>query len=163
MAEEWMPVCEDENPLLVKILTKPRSRHDMPESFWAIDRGDGTYEVNNVLAFLYNVSLADIVTVREVDECLFLKHVVHKSGNRTVRALFPPDSDGFDGYDGDELKESLSRLGCDYEILPPLLIAINVPPAVPVAEVFRACERFQMKVEFGDPQPARANWQPRTR
>ena len=57
------------------------------ETMWADDLTEGTYKLDNVPLFAYDINLHDIFVTRRVpdDERPYFDHVLKPSGNRTVR------------------------------------------------------------------------------
>ena len=126
---------------------------DDDETLGAVSLGDGRYRIDNVPFFAYNVSLGDVVeaTGKRLPR---VQRVVEKSGHRTLRAAFS-EEEGVEGPTARPLIEAIERLGCGYEGFAPMLLAIDVPPAVDVDQVIAAVEEAGVDWEFGDPQPDR--------
>lgn len=95
------------------------------ELLWAQLVSDGVYRVDNIPFFVRGISLGDEVCVETIDGELIYRSVHREGGHRTIRLLV-----------GDELqvpriRDELRALGCPSELSHiPILVAVDVPPAV---------------------------------
>lgn len=100
------------------------------ESLWARRLSDGTYEIDNIPFYSYEVAVGDIVKVHEVDGELFFSERVKDSGNSVIRMRI---------YNRDELdnvRAALRALGCDSEG-DGAVLAVNVPAKVSYAPILQ--------------------------
>ena len=100
------------------------------ESMWARRLPDGTYEIDNIPFYSYDVAVGDIVKVQEVDGELFFSERVKDSGNSVIRMRI------YDPGDLDNIRAELRSLGCDSEG-DGVVLAVNVPADVPYGPIFR--------------------------
>lgn len=100
------------------------------EGMWTSRRADGTYEIENIPFYSYDVAVGDIVRAEEIDGELFFIERVKDSGNSVLRMFI---------YDRDELdkvRAELRSFGCDSEG-DGVILSVNVPAEVPYAPLFR--------------------------
>ena len=98
------------------------------ETLWAYDLGGDNYKMDNLPYFAYGVSWNDVVYAPydPNEEWATFKHVVSKSGNRTVRIIFGTPVE--DGNESQALLDNLVKMGCDLERANTSLIVVNIPP-----------------------------------
>lgn len=121
------------------------------ETLWAFDLGDDNYKLDNLPYFAYGVSWNDIVYAPydPDEERATFKHVVSKSGNRTIRIIF--ESPVEDGSESRALLDSLVGMGCEFENANDILVVINIPPAVELADVAETLIEADVQWEYADP------------
>jgi len=130
------------------------------ESLWVRRMRGAEYEVRNIPYFAYNISLGDVVECRPDGDGigLFVKRVIRKSGNRTVRVSFKPFRRGMHP----EARKlwrylQLHRLGADNGSIKLTLFAINAPSLAKYNQLVKRLKRIpksaKMIWEDGDPQP----------
>lgn len=127
------------------------------ERMWARRLPDGTYEIDNIPFYSYDVAVGDIVKVQEVDGELFYNERVKDSGNSVIRMRI------YDHADLDSVRAELRALGCDSEG-DGVVLAVNVPANVPYAPIFRFLSEgdrakrwgFEEAVLCHDPEPVPA-------
>jgi hypothetical protein len=100
------------------------------EGVWTSRRADGTYEIENIPFYSYDVAVGDVVRAQDVDGELFYLERVRESGNSVIRMLV------YDRGDLDNIRAELRALGCDSEG-DGVVLAVNVPRDVPYAPIFR--------------------------
>jgi hypothetical protein len=140
---------------------------DQVETLWVARAGQDLYRLENIPFFAYGVSMGDVVLARwrqedldELDEgeapgaygFPYFERVVQRGGNRTLRLAFEDSA-----VSDEPAREALARLtamGCDYELFPPRLAAINVPPAVSLDGVMAYLVSTGRTWENGDPETA---------
>lgn len=123
------------------------------ETLWAIARGDGRYELDNLPWFAYGVSVGDVIEASaDEDGVLVFRRVVQKSGNRTVRVMLE-HTEAADQltYESQRLLDQLQAAGCGYEGMRRILFAINVPPDVELRTVTEILIRSGFEWEYADP------------
>ena len=106
------------------------------ERLWAVEVGPGRYELRNFPFFVYGVSWGDVVEAGELDESgsrPFLR-VVLPSGGSTYRVLVE-DMDRFDEFWG-----AIAGTGCTFEGAGQRLLAVDVPPATDLDQVYELLE-----------------------
>lgn len=121
------------------------------ETLWAYDLGDDNYRLDNLPYFAYGVSWNDIVYAPydPDEERATYKHVVSKSGNRTVRIIF--DTPVEDGNKSQDLLDNLVEMGCQFEGANKVLIVVNIPPVVELADVAETLIEADVQWEYADP------------
>jgi hypothetical protein len=99
------------------------------ESMWAVVADDG-YRLDNIPFYARGYALGDIVSASPDDGgMLRCTGLVRASGHSTIRILCTA-TDRVPG-----IRADLSAMGCDSEADSPVLVAIDVPPTVPYAQV----------------------------
>ena len=123
------------------------------ETLWAIPRGDGRYELDNLPWFSYGVSLGDVVEAApDADGLLAFTRVVDKSGNRTVRVMLErDDATGNTTFESQRLLDQLNAAGCSYEGMKHTLFAVNVPSTVALESVTTILIDSGFEWEYADP------------
>lgn len=121
------------------------------ETLWAFDLGNDNYKIDNLPYFAYGVSWHDVVYAPyDPDEQhATFKHVVSKSGNRTIRIIFETAAEP--GNESQVLLERLTGLGCDFEGANSYLIVVNIPPAVELSDVVAVLTDSEAEWEYADP------------
>ena len=93
------------------------------ERVWVSPREDGTFEIDNIPFFSYDVAVGDIVRAEEEDGDLFFDEVVQASGNSVIRVKLYAEAERKPLY------AELQALGCDVEAFG-TLVAVNIPAQV---------------------------------
>jgi hypothetical protein len=127
------------------------------EGMWTSRRADGTYEIENIPFYSYDVAVGDVVKAQDVDGELFYLERVRESGNSVIRMLV------YDRQELESIRAELRALGCDSEG-DGVVLAVNIPAAVPYAPIFRFLTEgdrakrwgFEEAVLCHDPEPAPA-------
>jgi len=110
------------------------------ERMHCIPLGNGIYQVENSPFHAFNISFGDKIDVIGESNDLTFKSVVSRGGHSTYRVRLPI------GQNHDYFLEhwtELEALGCSYEgssLDQRYLYAIDIPPAVDVAHVYRLLE-----------------------
>jgi hypothetical protein len=107
------------------------------ERLWALDLGEGRYQIDNIPFFARDLALGDVVSAvpEEGAEEGVLRYdqVLQPSGHSTFRILV------HDKAQVPEVCRLLEQLGCDTERSHlPRLVAIDIPPRVPLEAVREA-------------------------
>lgn len=121
------------------------------ETLWAFDLGNDNYKIDNLPYFAYGVSWNDVVYAPydADEERATFKHVVSKSGNRTIRIIF--DTSYKEVPESKALLDNLVELGCDFENANSKLVVINVPPSVDLNEAANMINDSEAEWEYADP------------
>ena len=96
------------------------------EELWSTPTGDGQYRVENIPFFAVGIARGDLVSAAADQGSPRFLEVVQASGHSTIRLLVQRE----DAVPG--VVEKFARLGCDSEITFGRLVALNVPPTVPL-------------------------------
>ncbi|HYO54095.1 DUF4265 domain-containing protein [Archangium sp.] len=104
------------------------------ESLWAVQVGEGRFQVQNIPFFAPGIAWGDIISATPEEpgreSVLRYQQIVHRSGHSTLRVFI---------YDESEVPAVctlLEQLGCDTERSHlPRLVAIDVPPEVSLEKV----------------------------
>jgi hypothetical protein len=127
------------------------------EWIWAEPLGAGRFRVESPPFFAYGMSHGDVVRAEGPPDIPRVVDVERKSGHRTMRVALDPDC----SPDRSEVRGFLAgveELGCVVEMLPPKLVAVDVPPEADVGEVVRRLEdargRGILIWEWADPRPS---------
>ena len=100
------------------------------ESVWAAHIEGDSYRIENIPFFAKEATLDDIIEAVEVDGALEYKRTLRRSGNSLIRVHC------WTGVDQRAVQRDLEALGCTWEGDNNFdLIAINVPPDVPLEKV----------------------------
>jgi hypothetical protein len=100
------------------------------ETLWATHLGGDQYKIDNSPFYAYGVSWGDVVSAPfdPAEGFPTFRHVISKSGNRTVRVVFDPPVAA--GNQSDQLLQGLVALGCDYEGANSRYVSVNIPSGV---------------------------------
>ena len=133
------------------------------EGMWTSRQADGTYEIENIPFYSYDVAVGDVVKAQDVDGELFYVERVRESGNSVIRMLI------YDRGELDSVRAELRALGCDSEG-DGAVLAVNVPADVPYAPIFRFLSEGDRAKRWGfeeavlchepDPVPAKRTLRP---
>ena len=106
------------------------------ESVWAVQLSNSTYQLQNLLFFVDNISYEDVFTVKKVDGILCFDKVFSRSGNSTYRLFRSPEvhQDIFAEY-----LNPLMKHGCGFEYSR-LIYAINIPAVSDIIEIHKLFE-----------------------
>ncbi|HSU30874.1 MAG TPA: DUF4265 domain-containing protein [Bryobacteraceae bacterium] len=121
------------------------------ENIWAsAAEGPDAYIIESVPFFVYDISLKDIVLTKRNEETgvISYKRMLSKSGHKTVRAR--PDQFILDSPDGKAFLSRLRSLGCEFETLPPRLVAIDVPSDLALKNVIGYLTDAAIPWEYAD-------------
>jgi len=100
------------------------------EAVWAVPVGADTYRLDNVPFFVRGLSSEDIVRAQPQDGVLFFLGLVEAGGHSTVRVLI------CNRDETQAVRDELRAMGCSSEGTNiPGLVAVDIPPSVPYAEV----------------------------
>ena len=130
---------------------------------WTSRRADGTYEIENIPFYSYDVAVGDVVKAQDVDGELFYLERVRESGNSVIRMLI------YDRQEMDSIRAELRALGCDSEG-DGVVLAVNVPANEPYAPIFRFLTAGDRAKRWGfeeavlchepEPEPAKRTLRP---
>ena len=112
------------------------------ERVWVSPREDGTYEIDNIPFFSYDVAVGDIVRAEEDGGDLFFEEVVQASGNSVIRVKLHAEAERLPLY------AELQALGCDAEAFG-TLVAVNVPARIPYEPIFALLKQGQEDDRWG--------------
>jgi Domain of unknown function (DUF4265) len=128
-----------------------RDPHGNVETLWATPLGRHQYRLENCPFLAYGVSWLDVIEARPPadGEMPAFRHVVRKSGQRTVRVIFEPPVNK--SRQSKAVLERLVAMGCSYEGANPGYIAVNIPPGVDLAAVCAYLTSTGRKWEHVDP------------
>jgi hypothetical protein len=135
-------VKSDESKRHVKIIVPLEQDEDGyppvgSERLWALHLGEGRYQIDNIPFFARDLAWGDVVSAVPEEGAeegvLRYEQVLQPSGHSTFRILVQ------DASQVSELCSLLEQLGCDTERSHlPRLVAIDIPPSVPLAAVRQA-------------------------
>ena len=113
--------------------------NEVSESMWVKKNNNNNYIVRNSAFYLYNISFLDEIDYKMIDNILFYKSIIKKSGHSTYRILLPnkKNIDKFDLY-----WKPIEKLGCSYESYNKELglFSVDVPPNVDIKKVYSLLE-----------------------
>ncbi len=102
------------------------------ESLWVIPLGQGLFQVDNTPFFAWELALGDVVEAAPEEGVWRFKQVVRRSGHATLRLIL------YEVAEVPAVIEQFTQLGCSSERSHiPGLIALDVPPSTPWADVKR--------------------------
>lgn len=104
---------------------------------WAIPVDNNVYRPDNIPFYVYGVSYCDVVATRPVGGQNVFDSVIARGGHSTYR-IFLVGQESEQRFP--ETWELLHRLGCTYERATNYLLAVDVPPASDIYEVYAALE-----------------------
>ena len=100
------------------------------ESLWALPKGDGLFQVDNIPFFATGVAVGDIVLAAQVDGAILFQEVVQASGHSTLRVAIS------EAADVPAVRALFEQKGCSVEQSHlPRLIAVDVPPSIPLGSL----------------------------
>jgi hypothetical protein len=155
-------MTEDEAPggyvrLLVSLEREPGGEGPDDEWLWAEPLGSERYRIESTPFFAYGLSHGDVVRAREEGDARRFGDVERKSGHRTLRVALDLDFE-LEQPPVRRILEDLLALGCTYESMPPKIVALDVPPAVDVANVVARLQTQRrdgvLVWEWADPRPS---------
>lgn len=95
------------------------------ESVWALPRGGGRFQVDNIPFFAQGVAWGDIVLATPEEAAFRFQEVIQPSGHSTLRVAISETADVA------SVRTLLEQQGCSVEQSHlPRLIAVDVPPLV---------------------------------
>ena len=116
---------------------------------WAEPVRASVYRLDNEPFFAYGVSSDDLIeAIPDKSGYLEFVRVVQASGNRTVRLIF--DKFSATSSQGEHLIERLKAAGCSYEGAFSKVLAISVPPDVPLETVTALLEESGLRWEYAN-------------
>ena|SRR2546421_625418 len=129
------------NQVRVRFDLNPKDGHGYEtERLWAERRGHNNFRIMNSPFFAFGISPDDIVKAKgEGDEYQF-QEVVKRGGHSTYRIFLQGNRTVRDSQ-FEEYWSELANLGCACENANDRLIAVDVPPGVDVAKVYRVLEK----------------------
>lgn len=97
------------------------------ESLWALPKGEGLFQVDNIPFFATGVAVGDLVSATPEEGAFRFQDVVQASGHSTLRLAIS------EAADVPAVRALFEQKGCSVEQSHlPRLIAIDVPPSVPL-------------------------------
>ncbi|ATB35778.1 hypothetical protein CYFUS_001192 [Cystobacter fuscus] len=113
------------------------------ETLWVIKREDG-YEIDNIPFYAKEVSLGDVVAAQpDAGGVLWYSELVRPSGHSTLQLWFSRQEDV------ESVREALRQRGCASELSDlPRLVAVDVPPHVPYANIKALLEQGEQAGQF---------------
>jgi hypothetical protein len=109
------------------------------ENLWSEDRGDGSYVIDNIPFYAYEISNGDLVSARVADGRLLFDKVLERGGHSTYRVLIK-DPAGFESDGFRRLWGSLQALGCYHEVAKCRSVTVNVPKLSDSDAVYKILE-----------------------
>jgi hypothetical protein len=102
------------------------------ESLWVRPLGEGLFQVDNIPFFAWDIALEDVVAADPEESVWRFRQIVRRSGHATLRLII------YDVAEVPAVIERFTRMGCLGERSHiPGLVALDVPPSTPWAEVKR--------------------------
>lgn len=102
------------------------------ESVWAIDRGGGRFEIDNIPWFVKVATVGDVVGVERRDSELVFAEMLEQSSNSLIRILCARH------VDPQAVRADLSALGCESEYDGDHnLVALSMPASAPADDVWQ--------------------------
>jgi hypothetical protein len=114
------------------------------ETLWAVRVGDGLFQIDNIPFFVHGIAVNDIVSAAPEEGVFRYKEVVQPSGHGTIRLIVSETSDV------QAVRDLFRQLGCSSELSHlPRLIAVDVPPSVPLQELKKVLDAGQEQDRWG--------------
>ncbi|MFE2558341.1 DUF4265 domain-containing protein [Streptomyces sp. NPDC059352] len=123
----------------MKVHFRPETDGDWPpasvESLWALDRGDGTVQLDNTPWFVRGVACGDVLTTHpDEDGVHWAGQVVSPSRNCTIRLIVLRDKGS--GAARQSLLNAFAELGVGGEEIERFgMVALDVPPKADLTKV----------------------------
>jgi hypothetical protein len=100
------------------------------ESLWALPKGEGLFQVDNIPFFATGVAVGDLVSATPEEGAFLFQDVVQASGHSTLRLAIS------EAADVPAVRALFEQKGCSVEQSHlPRLIALDVPPSVPLGSL----------------------------
>ena len=100
------------------------------ESLWALPKGDGLFQVDNIPFFATGVAVGDIVLATQEEGAILFQEVVQASGHSTLRVAIS------EAGDVPAVRALFEQKGCSVEQSHlPRLIAVDVPASIPLGSL----------------------------
>lgn len=96
------------------------------EELWGTPSGEGLFRIENIPFFARGLARGDIVSAVNEQDQLRFQEVVESSGHSTIRLLVRREESV------PSIVERFESHGCDCEITFGKLVALDVPPSVPL-------------------------------
>lgn len=120
------------------------------ENLWAEAIGENLYEIKSIPYFVYDISVGDVVRAKpNAGQVLAFIEVVQQSSHKTIRVR--PKNFTLDDEQGRSLQGQLEILGGVIETLPPRLIAVDIPPEVPLEPIEEFLRKSSIPWERANP------------
>jgi hypothetical protein len=129
-----------ENPLVKVSLELPEGSPAGGESLWAEKLAEDKYRLRNSPFYAYGYSFWDVVAAEEAEGLLKVKQPIIRGGHSTYR-VFLAEGLGAESQEFIAAWQPLKRLGCSYEGAWKRLLAIDVPPAADISQVYCLLEK----------------------
>lgn len=132
-------MIEYKSPIMVRF-QGTNSGGILGERMHCIPLGDGTFQVDNSPFHAFGVSLGDKITATEDSDGLIFDSIISRGGHSTYRVRLPS---GASHQHFLEHWAAMEELGCSYEgssLDNRRLYAIDIPPGVDVASIYRLLE-----------------------
>ena len=136
----------------------PTDWHDHDrESVWAIPEGGDFYRLANSPFCAYGYSFEDVVEAKPDDNGDYIVgRIVELGGHSTYRIMIPQTNAGkFESY-----WKPIEKLKCTLERASEYFVAVDVPPRVDVAKVFKLLQKGEddgawgfEEAHYGHPKP----------
>ena len=143
--------------IVVPLEREPGDGGPEDEWLWAEPLGGGRFRVESAPFFAYGLSHGDVVRAGEPGDMPRVESIEHKGGHRTMRVALDPEWEP-ERPEVSAFLQGLEGIGCAVEMLPPKIVALDVPPEVDVAEVVRRLQealRTGIAIwEWADPRPS---------
>jgi hypothetical protein len=139
------PRIEDRVKVVVKL---EKDEDDYPpadyEGLWTRPLGEGLFQIDNIPFFARGIAWGDIVSALRVEQELRFQEVVKPSGHSTLRLII------HDEKDIPSVQAWLEQRGCSIERSHiPGLIAVDVPPTVPMATLKPFLDEGEARERWG--------------
>ncbi len=129
------------NTVKIKFELDPNDQQERKtESLWAERIGFGQFRIANSPFFLFGISAEDIVEAEEIDHTLTFKRVVSRGGHSTYRIFLQNGRTIMDSH-FQIYWEPISVLGATFENADDHFVAVDIPPGIDVAAVYKLLER----------------------
>jgi hypothetical protein len=116
------------------------------ETLWAVDLGNGKYEINNIPFFVRLLARGDIVSAyKKYGDMLYFKDIMVSSKNSTIRIIFNNKRCINDVYKSLESYGCSTEGGADYKNL----TAVDIPENVSFQEVVKFLKEQENKGIIG--------------
>jgi hypothetical protein len=97
------------------------------ESLWALPKGEGLFQIDNIPFFATGVAWGDIISASQEEGAFRFQEIVQPSGHSTLRVAIS------EAADVPAVRALFAQKGCSVEQSHlPRLVAVDVPPSVPL-------------------------------
>jgi hypothetical protein len=120
------------SPVKIVVLLEQEEEDYPPvdyEELWTTPLGEGLYRIESIPFFARGIARGDIVSAVEEEEALVFQEVAEQAGHSTIRLVV------YNAGAVPAITERFERMGCLSETTFTKLVALDVPPDLPMEDL----------------------------